>query len=133
MDGAMGTQLIARGLAQGTSAETWNAENPDAVKEVHAAYAEAGCNLITTNTFQGSRTSLANHGMELRCRELNEAGARNAKAAALGSHLSSKNGPSRSSIWTRLMGPGSGVQRRERSEQRQRADAGGIGIVAPSR
>ena len=50
-DGAMGTMLQAAGLRGGRSPEQWNIERPDAVRAVHEAYAHAGANLLTANTF----------------------------------------------------------------------------------
>lgn len=62
-DGAMGTQLIERGMRIGECGMRWNAERPDVVKEVHQAYRNAGCRLITTNSFGGSRSMLERHGL----------------------------------------------------------------------
>ena len=50
-DGGAGTYLQARGLKPGTPPEIWNVENPDAIIQMHKAYLDAGCNVITTNTF----------------------------------------------------------------------------------
>jgi 5-methyltetrahydrofolate--homocysteine methyltransferase len=50
-DGAMGTELRNAGLPETTSAEIWNAENPDAVQDLHRRYSEAGAQCTTTNTF----------------------------------------------------------------------------------
>ena len=63
-DGAMGTQLMARGLSPGDCGMSWNAEHPSAVDAVHSSYAAAGCRLITTNSFGGTRTMLARHQAE---------------------------------------------------------------------
>ncbi len=41
----------------------WNEERPKDVEAVHAAYAQAGCRLITTNSFGGTRTMLERHGL----------------------------------------------------------------------
>ncbi|HDT13832.1 MAG TPA: hypothetical protein ENO03_05675 [Candidatus Aminicenantes bacterium] len=81
-DGAMGTELMARGLAPGAPPELWNAERPDAVREVHAAYFEAGADIVSTNTFGGTPVRLAAHGLEARAFELNRAAARLAREAA---------------------------------------------------
>jgi len=62
-DGAMGTQLIQRGMRIGECGMLWNAERPEDVKAVHQAYRSAGCRLITTNSFGGSRSMLARHGL----------------------------------------------------------------------
>ena len=50
-DGAMGTQLQARGLQPGELPETWNFIHPEAVLEVQRAYLQAGANLLKTNSF----------------------------------------------------------------------------------
>ena len=50
-DGGAGTYLQARGLQPGTPPEMWNIENSDAIVGMHKAYLDAGCNVITTNTF----------------------------------------------------------------------------------
>ena len=50
-DGGAGTYLQARGLKPGTPPEMWNTENPDAITDMHTAYLDAGCNVVTTNTF----------------------------------------------------------------------------------
>lgn len=81
-DGGMGTQLIEAGLEPGACGVIWNVEHPDAVEQVHRRYAEAGCDLLTSNTFQGTRTALAMHGLSDRVSELNQAGARVARIAA---------------------------------------------------
>jgi 5-methyltetrahydrofolate--homocysteine methyltransferase len=81
-DGAMGTQLIARGLASGECGVLWNVERRDDVLAIHRAYRGAGCDLITTNTFGGSPSALARHGLEDRTSELNASAARLAAEAA---------------------------------------------------
>jgi len=73
---------MARGLASGECASLWNVDHPDAILEVHRAYANAGCRLVTTNTFGASAFSLARHGLEDRVAELNRAGAGLARTAA---------------------------------------------------
>ena len=81
-DGAMGTQLFARGLTSGACGMLWNVERPGDVGGIHLAYRNAGCDLITTNSFGGSRFALKLHGLENRVAELNRAAARVARAAA---------------------------------------------------
>ena len=51
LDGAMGTQLQARGLRPGETPELWNLTRPDDVRAVHAAYFAAGADAVYTNTF----------------------------------------------------------------------------------
>ena len=50
-DGATGTQLQEMGLAPGHAPELWNLERPQAVRQVHASYLEAGAQVINANTF----------------------------------------------------------------------------------
>jgi 5-methyltetrahydrofolate--homocysteine methyltransferase len=94
LDGAMGTELMARGLAQGEVPETWNIARPESVKEVHAAYFAAGADVVTTNSFGGTPLKLAAHGLEGRAYELNFAAARLAREAApAGRHVAGSLGP----------------------------------------
>lgn len=81
-DGAMGTMLQGKGLIDGGAPELWNVENPTAIEEVLEEYAAAGANLITTNTFGGTRGRLQMHGLEDRLFELNKAGAEIARKVA---------------------------------------------------
>lgn len=50
-DGGMGTLLQAKGLLPGELPETWNLTHPDAVREIHRSYFEAGSDIVLTNTF----------------------------------------------------------------------------------
>ena len=54
-DGGMGTMLQARGLPAGVSPEMWCLSNPDVLKGIHLDYARAGADVLTTNTFGGTR------------------------------------------------------------------------------
>ena len=51
LDGGMGTQLQARGLAAGEIPELWNLTRPDDIRAVHAAYLAAGADVVYANTF----------------------------------------------------------------------------------
>ena len=81
-DGAMGTMLQARGLTDGGAPELWNVEKPEEIEAVLEAYAAAGANFITTNTFGGTAGRLAMHGLDDRLEELNKAGAAIARKVA---------------------------------------------------
>ncbi|HEV2293219.1 MAG TPA: homocysteine S-methyltransferase family protein [Tepidisphaeraceae bacterium] len=61
-DGAMGTQLMMAGLESGACGEEWNLHHPERVRGIQRRYAEAGSDLILTNTFGGSRIMLNRHG-----------------------------------------------------------------------
>jgi 5-methyltetrahydrofolate--homocysteine methyltransferase len=81
-DGGMGTQLQRAGLPIGTSGEIWNIEYPDRVLAIHAAYVDAGSDIVLTNTFGATRWALERQGLADRLDALNRAAARNARAAA---------------------------------------------------
>lgn len=57
-DGAMGTQLQARGLAAGELPELLCLTHPEVVTDVHAAYVAAGADVVTTNTFGANADKL---------------------------------------------------------------------------
>ncbi len=59
-DGGYGTLLQSRGLPAGLSPELWGLEAPDVIRGVHQDYIDAGANVLTTNTFGGSRPKLGN-------------------------------------------------------------------------
>lgn len=63
LDGAWGTELLARGLAPGQCAEAWNLTHPEVVRKVGEAYVEAGSDIILTNTFCGNRLMLQRYGL----------------------------------------------------------------------
>ncbi len=77
-DGGMGSMLIASGLREGEVPDSWNLSHPDKVKSVHAAYIEAGAEVIQTNTFGATRIKLASSasGGKLDVAEVNEAAVR---------------------------------------------------------
>jgi 5-methyltetrahydrofolate--homocysteine methyltransferase len=80
-DGALGTELMRRGLPQGAAPETWNLDRPESLREIHAAYFSAGADVATTNSFGASPIKLASHGIRNGARELNIAAARLAASA----------------------------------------------------
>lgn len=93
-DGALGTMLIARGLPPGQPPERWNLERPQAVEDVARAYADAGAELVTTNTFGGSPLRLRQHGLESRLEDLNAAAVMLARTGAEGrAHVIGSIGP----------------------------------------
>ena len=50
-DGAMGTMLQKNGLKTGELPENMNITHPEVLLKIHQEYLDAGCNVITTNTF----------------------------------------------------------------------------------
>ncbi|MGH6681346.1 MAG: homocysteine S-methyltransferase family protein, partial [Bradyrhizobium sp.] len=81
-DGAMGSNLFARGLTSGEAPELWNTEHPQQVRELQRSFIEAGADIILTNSFGGNRHRLKLHKSENRVAELNGAAAGLARAEA---------------------------------------------------
>jgi 5-methyltetrahydrofolate--homocysteine methyltransferase len=78
----MGTMLQSAGLDDGGAPELWNVERADEIERILTSYADAGAQLLTTNTFGGSRPRLQMHGLEDRVHELNKAAAEIARRVA---------------------------------------------------
>jgi 5-methyltetrahydrofolate--homocysteine methyltransferase len=89
-DGGMGTQVQARELsAEDYGGKRWEGcidylslTRPAVVEAIHAAYLDAGADVIETNSFQASRTRLEEWGLGEKTRELNRAAAAIARGAA---------------------------------------------------
>lgn len=82
LDGAMGTELIARGLEVGTCNDYLNIESPDTVFDIHRAYVEAGIDAVLTNTFGANKYALGRHGLGGMVEAINAAGGQIARRAA---------------------------------------------------
>lgn len=83
-DGAMGSELISRGLTLETPCENWNLESPEKVISIHAAYVEAGSHFILTNTFGGNPFRLREYELHNRLDEINRVAVELAREAAQG-------------------------------------------------
>ncbi len=97
LDGAMGTMLQKHAFSEedfrGERFADWessvrgnndllNLTQPDAVRNIHKAFIEAGADLIETNTFSATTIAMADYHMESIAAELAEAGAKLAREAA---------------------------------------------------
>lgn len=80
-DGAWGTQLQARGLASGTTPDTWNLTHAEQVESVARAYVEAGSQVILTNTFRANAIAM-HSSTEAELDAINRAGVAISKRAA---------------------------------------------------
>ncbi len=89
-DGGMGTQLQARNLGPDDfGGKRWEGCNdhlcltrPDVVEDIHAAYFEAGADVVETNSFQAARLRLEEWGLGEQTLEINRAAATLARRAA---------------------------------------------------
>ena len=82
LDGAMGTELIARGIQAGACNEYLNIDAPEVISDIHEGYLNAGSDAIITNTFGANKYSLSRHGFADETTRLNKAGAELAKQVA---------------------------------------------------
>ncbi|MBK6683957.1 MAG: methionine synthase [Deltaproteobacteria bacterium] len=97
LDGAMGTMLQRRGLEEADfrghrcahhscdlrgNYDVLSVTKPEVVAEVHAAYLEAGADIIETNTFSATKIAQHDYRLESLAYELNLESARVARAVA---------------------------------------------------
>lgn len=95
LDGAMGTQLISRGIEVGKCNEYLNIEAEEVILDIHRQYIKAGSDAILTNTFGANDYVLARHGLADMVGEINAAAVRIArKAAGEGKYVFGDIGPS---------------------------------------
>jgi len=81
LDGAMGTELVRRGVESVAAA---NLTRPDIVSAIHDEYFKAGSNAVITNTLTMNRIFVESHGMDIDVKGVNVAGAAIARASAKG-------------------------------------------------
>jgi len=97
LDGAMGTMIQRHKLTEedyrGERFAGWQSDvkgnndllaltQPDIIRGIHEQYLEAGADILETNSFNATRTSMADYHMEELAYEINVAAARLAKEAA---------------------------------------------------
>ncbi|WP_308909424.1 homocysteine S-methyltransferase family protein [Pseudokordiimonas caeni] len=97
LDGAMGTMIQRHGLTEadyrGKEYADWPSDlkgnndllsitKPEVIEGIHAAFFEAGADIIETNTFNSTAVSLADYGMSALARDFNLASARLARKVA---------------------------------------------------
>ena len=83
-DGAWGTELLRRGLMQGSPPDEWNLTHPEIVRDITREYLDAGSAVILTNTFGANRYRLEAHGLSDRLREINMKAAEIARGVVAG-------------------------------------------------
>ncbi len=82
LDGAMGTELIARGIDVGKCNDYLNIEQPDIISDIHRSYFEAGSDAVIANTFGANKYALGHHGFAEETIKINKAGVQIARDAA---------------------------------------------------
>ena len=81
-DGAMGTEIFTHGISFERCFDELNLSQPDAILDIHRRYVEAGAEVLETNTFGANRFRLAEHELQAKAVEINQAGVRLARMAA---------------------------------------------------
>jgi 5-methyltetrahydrofolate--homocysteine methyltransferase len=117
LDGAMGTMLQQYKLQEEDfrgerfanhdsdlkgNHDILNLTRPDVVKAVHAAYLEAGSDILETNTFSGTWIAQADYSLESAAYDINKEGA--ALARAVADEFTRKN-PSKPRFVSGVLGP----------------------------
>ncbi len=87
LDGAMGSNLIKRGMPQGVCPEKWIIENREIVVGLQKEYVEAGTNVLYAPTFTANRPKLKEYGLENQLVEINKQLVAVSKEAAAGKAL----------------------------------------------
>jgi len=94
MDGAMGTEIYARGVFVNLSYDGLNLENPSLVHAIHKDYVNAGAEIIETNTFGANPAKLSAYGLAEKTELINKTAAQIAgKAASNNAHVLGAIGP----------------------------------------
>ncbi len=81
-DGAMGTEIFARGVSFDRCFDELNLSQPELILDIHRRYVEAGAEVLESNTFGGTRFRLLEHDLQSKVVEINQAGVRLARMAA---------------------------------------------------
>lgn len=81
-DGAMGTQLQAKGLKTGECPEVLSITHPEIVQDIHKSYIDAGSMVVYSNTFGANSYKLAESGYTVE--EVVKASVKVAKEATVG-------------------------------------------------
>jgi 5-methyltetrahydrofolate--homocysteine methyltransferase len=117
LDGAMGTQIQSFGLSEEDfrgdrykghpcdlkgNNEILSLTRPEAIERIHKAYFEAGADIVSTNTLNGSSVSQAHYGTDGDAYDINFAAARVARTAA--DEFSTKD-PERPRFVAGVLGP----------------------------
>ncbi|MCQ2379239.1 MAG: bifunctional homocysteine S-methyltransferase/methylenetetrahydrofolate reductase [Victivallaceae bacterium] len=83
-DGGFGSELYRRNFFVNTSYDALSLTAPRTVEAIHQAYLDAGCDVLTTNTYNASAVKLSSFGLSDRMEAINAAAAALARKVASG-------------------------------------------------
>jgi len=86
-NGAMGTELIKRGLTPGKIPDLMNIENPDMIIDVHKSYYKAGSDMCQTNTFGSTPMNLKRYKLDNQIEDIITKALENIRKACPKGHL----------------------------------------------
>ncbi|MBO5723490.1 MAG: homocysteine S-methyltransferase family protein, partial [Lentisphaeria bacterium] len=72
-DGAVGTEIYRKNFFLNTSYEELCLSAPRIIKEIHQAYKDAGCDVLTTNSYGANFLQLNKFLLGDKVRQINEA------------------------------------------------------------
>ncbi|MGN0362297.1 MAG: homocysteine S-methyltransferase family protein [Bilifractor sp.] len=72
LDGATGTNLIARGMPKGVSTEAWVLDHPDVLVQLQREFVDAGSDILYAPTFGANRKVLGSFGLSDKIVEMNK-------------------------------------------------------------
>ena len=81
-DGAMGTEIYARGFFVNRCYDELNLISPETILDIHQKYAAAGAEILTTNTYGANRPHLQAFGLAEHLEVINKKGVELAREAA---------------------------------------------------
>jgi 5-methyltetrahydrofolate--homocysteine methyltransferase len=129
-DGAMGTQLQDAGLESGHCGEAWNLDHPERVTGIQRRYAQAGSDVLLTNTFGACRIMLDRHGEAARTADINRASVAIAREALGGrGYVLGDIGPFGGLMEPYGDVPRAAVERAFREQARALVEGGADGII----
>src|SRR5688500_6209014 len=122
----MGSLLYERGVFFTRSFDELNLSGAELIEKVHREYADAGADVLETNTFGATRSQLARHGHADKVEEINRAAVAIARRAAGRRELYVAGAVGPTGIdWDHASGPDRELARAALDEQiRILADAG---------
>lgn len=100
-DGGFGTELYRRNFFVNTSYDDLCLTSPEVVASIHQSYADAGAEVLTTNTYNANAAALQQFGIADRMGKINQAAVAIARKAAAGKPeilIAGSIGPAKSKI-----------------------------------